>query len=219
MTTMQCHEFERALEQQDARELPADAAAHLNDCVHCQALVADLDAIEAAARQMSLEVEPPERVWQSLRAQLAAEGLIGAEEKVARGGWLAGWLAVFPRPALAGVYLSLLLAAAVLISLQVSRGPVVDSGAKAAQQATDVLNSQLNTVERHTVSAMHRRDPAVTASLQQNLDIVDNAIALCEKSVREDPQSALAREYLYGAYQQKAELLAAMMDRGPMGDE
>ncbi len=211
---MQCHEFEQALEQQEAQQLPADAAAHLNDCVQCRALIADLETIQAAARQMPTEVEPPERVWHSLRAQLAAEGRIRTEEKVAR----AGWLAVFPRPALAGVYLSLLLAAAVLISLQVSRGPVVDSGAKATQQATAVLESQLNTVERRTVSAMHQRDPAVTASLRQNLNIVDNAIALCEKSVRQDPQNELAREYLYGAYQQKAELLAAMMDRGALGD-
>jgi hypothetical protein len=32
--------------------------------------------------------------------------------------------------------------------------------------------------------------------------------------VNEEPQDDLAREYLSGAYQQKAELLSAMMDRG-----
>jgi hypothetical protein len=43
---------------------------------------------------------------------------------------------------------------------------------------------------------------------------VDDFIADCERRVKEEPQDDLAREYLSGAYQQKAELLAAMMDRG-----
>jgi hypothetical protein len=41
---------------------------------------------------------------------------------------------------------------------------------------------------------------------------------MCEKSVREEPQNDVAREYLYGAYQQKAELLAMMVERGALGD-
>ncbi len=212
---MQCHEFEQVLEQQEARQLPADAATHLNDCRQCRALVADLEAIQAAARDLAAaEPEPPERVWISLRAQLEAEGLIRAEEKPAR---RAGWLAILPRPALAGVYLSLLLAAAVLLGTRANL-PQPGVSPVVAQRATAALDSQLNTVEKRTVSALHQHDPAVTASLRRNLDIVDNFIALCEKSVREEPQNALAREYLYGAYQQKADLLAVMMERGAAGD-
>ena len=64
-----------------------------------------------------------------------------------------------------------------------------------------------------------RRDrlPVVTASLHKNLEIVDNYIALCEKSVQEDPENELARDYLYGAYQQKADLLAQISGRGGYG--
>jgi hypothetical protein len=54
----------------------------------------------------------------------------------------------------------------------------------------------------------------VDASLRDNLQQVDDFIADCERRVKEEPQDDLAREYLSGAYQQKAELLAAMMDRG-----
>jgi hypothetical protein len=49
------------------------------------------------------------------------------------------------------------------------------------------------------------------------LDIVDNFIADCEQRVKEQPQDDLAREYLSGAYQQKAELLSALMERGGSG--
>jgi len=54
----------------------------------------------------------------------------------------------------------------------------------------------------------------VDASFRQNLKQVDDFIADCERRVSAEPQDDLAREYLSNAYQQKAELLSAMMDRG-----
>jgi len=47
----------------------------------------------------------------------------------------------------------------------------------------------------------------------RNLQQVDDFIADCERRVNAAPQDELAREYLSDAYQQKAELLSAMMDR------
>jgi hypothetical protein len=35
--------------------------------------------------------------------------------------------------------------------------------------------------------------------------------------VREDPESEIARDYLYDAYEQKADLLAQMTERGVNG--
>jgi hypothetical protein len=40
---------------------------------------------------------------------------------------------------------------------------------------------------------------------------------LCEKSVREDPEDEVARDYLYDAYHQKADLLAQISERGDYG--
>lgn len=216
---MQCHEFELSLEQSAFERLPADAAAHLDDCGQCRALVSDLEAIQAAARQLPAEVNPPERVWVSLRAQLEAENLIrkpvaGDREIAEHPGWFA-WL---PRPALASAFLSVLLATAVLIGVRSDFRRQQYETLREPQPATTLVASQLTAVEHHTVSALRPQNPAITASLRENLDIVDNFIALCEKSVREEPQNQLAREYLFGAYQQKADLLAAMMDRGAVGD-
>ena len=56
-------------------------------------------------------------------------------------------------------------------------------------------------------------DTAVDASFRKNLAIVDQFIVDCEQRVQQEPQDALAREYLYGAYQQKAELLSAIRER------
>jgi len=54
---------------------------------------------------------------------------------------------------------------------------------------------------------------AVDTSFRQNLQQVNDFIADCERRVNATPQDELAREYLSNAYQQKAELLSAMMDR------
>jgi hypothetical protein len=55
---------------------------------------------------------------------------------------------------------------------------------------------------------------AVDASLRQNLRTLNEFIAECEARLKQNPQDQLTREYLNMAYQQKAELLTAMMDSG-----
>jgi len=55
---------------------------------------------------------------------------------------------------------------------------------------------------------------AVDASLRQNLRTLDEFIAECEARLKQNPEDQLTREYLNMAYQQKAELLTAMMDSG-----
>jgi hypothetical protein len=82
------------------------------------------------------------------------------------------------------------------------------------QVATSPLSAELNSAEQTPIAASRDLNPAVTASLHQNLAIVDNYILLCEKSVQEEPQNEVARDYLYSAYQQKAYLLAQIGERG-----
>jgi len=55
---------------------------------------------------------------------------------------------------------------------------------------------------------------AVDASLRQNLRTLNEFIAECEARLKQNPRDQLTREYLNMAYQQKAELLTAMMDTG-----
>jgi len=55
---------------------------------------------------------------------------------------------------------------------------------------------------------------SIDASLRDNLKKVNEFIADCERHLKEQPQDELTREYLSAAYQQKAELLSAMIERG-----
>ncbi|HTR48427.1 MAG TPA: hypothetical protein VMM16_13680 [Verrucomicrobiae bacterium] len=193
-------------------ERPADAEAHVRSCPNCRAVVSDLDAIHETALSMEgADAAPPERIWVSLRVQLEQEGLIRGHERNwvdALRNWIDGALSAVPRPALAGAYLVALIAFSVALA-----GPGYRKFS-ATQVTTGSLNAQLNTAERDTVSSMMSADPVVTASLQKNLAIVDNYIALCEKSVQEEPENEIARDYLYEAYRQKADLLAQMTEGG-----
>jgi hypothetical protein len=221
---MQCHQLEQVLEQQVAGPLPEAAVAHIDTCEACRALTADLDAIHNAAIELGAEeIAAPEHVWISLRKQLEAEGII-QEPRSAPRSMKQGWWFLFQRPALAGAFLSLVLVAASLISYrgnstQMAMHPqfAVEQETSAVPSAESVFKEELLTVGNQSIPGFQKQDAAVMDSIRRNLGIVDNFIDMCEKSVREQPDNEMAREYLYGAYEQKAELLATAMDDSMTG--
>jgi hypothetical protein len=221
MNTSGCNEFLDRLSDWMEGERPSGASAHLRTCGDCRSLVADLAAIQRTASSIAADdPEPSPRVWLAVRAQLEQEGLIRADQPVparTSSSWFDVIFAAVPRPVLAGAYLAALIAAgAALIG---PAGSHVNDARwlSGTENTTQPLSAQLDTAEHDAFAALKHTDPVVAASLQKNLAIVDNYIALCEKSVREDPQDEIARDYLYGAYQQKADLLAQMSDRGDDG--
>ena len=219
MSTTGCNEFVGHLEQWMEGERPTGLQAHLRDCANCRALAGDLEAIREAALASAVpEAEPPARIWVSLRAQLEQEGLIRDGR---RAGWLenlkahlGGTFTILPRPVLAGAYLSAVIAVAVALAAPGVRQPDESRWIAGNESGTQPLRAELASAEQDTISTWQDSNPAVTASLHQNLAIVDNYIVLCEKSVLEDPENEFARDYLYDAYEQKAELLAQMTERG-----
>jgi hypothetical protein len=220
MATITCRDFLKYLEPWMEGERPADAQAHVRACPHCSGIVKELEMIRAEANSWrDSEQEAPERVWTALRAQLVQEGLIRetVTANVAaspRTGWFAGLFPRLPRPVWAGAYLAALIAVAFALSGPVNKRVNEARWLKGTQIATSPLNAQLNFAEQNSNSYVTRSNPVVAASLHQNLAIVDNYIALCEKSVSEDPQNEVARDYLYEAYQQKADLLTQLTERG-----
>jgi hypothetical protein len=83
--------------------------------------------------------------------------------------------------------------------------PLAESGQTLRQE-----EQKLPMVRRADFARMDRAD----TSLRQNLASLNQFIEECRRRLKEDPNDELAREYLSVAYQQKAELLSAMLDRG-----
>lgn len=207
---MQCKDVELVLEQEGIAPLPADARAHLASCSMCQSLVADLRDIVAVAHTFPAELEPPARVWVSLRAQLENEGIIKtpAVAGTERLSWWRGFAELFHGRALATVTVGLLIVAAGVLQIRQPVVQVID-----AHNPFEETARALTEQERGLANMQLASDSLVDTSLRQNLSAVDDFIADCERRVQAEPQDELAREYLSAAYRQKAQLLSAMMER------
>jgi hypothetical protein len=223
---MLCRDVELVVEQEGLAPLPEAARAHVAACNHCQGFVADLAAIVSLAHELPAEVEPPARVWLSLQAQLELEGIIKTPVVSAHGersSWWRGFNDLFRGRALATAAVGLLIVAAGVLQLRQPPNAPLEINASVAgpvwqipfAQTAKVLNEQEIDLRNMQVADMHLASTsAVDTSFRQNLQQVDDFIADCERRVNAAPQDELAREYLSDAYQQKAELLSAMMDRG-----
>jgi hypothetical protein len=207
---MQCKEVEVVLEQQGFVPVPEAARAHLAGCSSCQGLVADLTAIVATAHLLPAEVEPPLRVWTRLRAQLEEEGLIkGAQTRTA---WRRRFSELFGARALATAGVGVLVVAAIVLQMRPPASHPTE--ARNTYENYDDTSLTLSNDEAHLPSMQLAGSSKVDVALRQNLDIVDKFIVDCEQRIKEQPGDELARDYLTGAYQQKAELLSVMMERG-----
>jgi hypothetical protein len=169
-----------------------------------------LTSLVAAAHLLPAEVEPPARVWTAVRVQLENEGII--RNAASRISWWEGFSDLFRTRAMAAATIGLLIIGAIILQTQGPAAPPTE-----ARNSFDETSSVLSIDEAQLSPVQLAGRSVVDASLRQNLDIVDNFIVDCEHRVKEQPQDDLASEYLSGAYQQKAELLSAMMDRQGSG--
>jgi hypothetical protein len=218
MGAANCNAFLEQLDQWMEGERSPAAEAHIRSCAECNNIIADLDSIRDTASSLTGDdPEPSARVWTALRAKLEDEGLInaaGASSSGAAKRWLLETFWLRPRPLLAGAYLVALIAVGFGLSGSSSLQNDSNLWMSRTQRSTQPLSARLAT-EEGTISLMANANPEVIASLRKSLAVIDNNIALCEKSVREEPENEFARDYLYEAYRQKADLIAQVTE----GDE
>ena len=240
---MQCKEIEAVLENEGLSPLPEAVRAHAASCGACSNLIADFSAIISVAETLPAEVEPPTRVWVALRNQLEAEGIIraGAAVRVAEpASWIenlssllrgrrVGLIPAFgswnadPQSALAdggrtmsGGHTGARVLGALIVAETALTAPPITSTEPlgASGQILHQEEQNLPMVQPADFSNQDRAEARVDLSLRQNLKSLNQFIEECRRRLKEDPNDELAREYLSVAYQQKAELLSAMLDRG-----
>ncbi|HXJ06948.1 MAG TPA: hypothetical protein VNH65_17730 [Candidatus Acidoferrum sp.] len=230
---MQCKDIELVLEQEGLEPLPEEARAHLAECHDCRSYVADLTSLVDAARKLPCEIAPPDRIWISLRAQLEEEGIIKSPAEAARAQSVPFWKSIsdfFRSRALATAMVGILLVAATVFQIRRDRiAPVAPPVQTATAEVPPLV--QKNPVPApsegfdRAARALDDQEPVATGmilastspvdiSLRDNLKKVNEFIADCQRHLKEQPQDGLTREYLSAAYEQKAELLSAMIERG-----
>jgi len=258
---MQCKDLELVLESEGLGTLSAEARGHIAECANCQGLLADLHSIVAVAGTLPTEIEPPARVWISIRAQLEAEGLIKEPVETPQAApWWESLRAAFQIRTLAAVAAGVLLVAGTIFfthktpmgqqpvatqrpavqdaqpqqqaaatspapttpapapgTLTAKVHPAVPAPSRSQELApspSETASSTLTQAELSVPDMQLAGNARVDASFRQNLRTLNQFIAECQRHLRQNPQDELAREYLNMAYQQKADLLAAMMENG-----
>jgi hypothetical protein len=224
---MQCKDIELVLEQEGLEPLPGDARAHLAECRDCRNYVADLTSLVDAAKKLPSEITPPDRVWISLRAQLEAEGIIRTPAEIVPAesdSWWPSISAFFRNRVVATALVGILIAAAAVFQIRSDRATPA-TGKSVETPPPEALQEVPSGEFAGTAQALNDQEPVATgmilastspidASLRDNLKKVNEFIADCERHLKEQPKDELTREYLSAAYQQKAELLSAMIERG-----
>jgi hypothetical protein len=70
---MSCTEFQAHLPELIASGEDVSRHPHIQECDLCRALLADLETIAQAARDLFPSVEPPEEVWDKIESALKSE--------------------------------------------------------------------------------------------------------------------------------------------------
>ena len=71
---MSCAEFQAQLPELIGSGMNVSGHPHIQSCDLCRALLADLETIAEAARQLFPAVEPREELWQQIESAIQSEG-------------------------------------------------------------------------------------------------------------------------------------------------
>jgi anti-sigma factor RsiW len=194
----------------------AELQQHLDVCPECRALLEDLEKVRDAAG--SLEVRrPADHVWLQIAGRLRQEGRV--HDRASRPPSAArlqyAWLAI-------AATLVLAVGAAVFMVFErttppgnapssaqsnAGGGDAVQSGVEDLRQAEKLLQSGVAKLKEGMGSDQQALPAETARTLDQNLQILDQAIADSTAALRQDPQNTAARTSLFDALQRKISLL------------
>lgn len=215
-----CSQFEAELEAYMEGDARPFIVSHAHDCAPCGAMLADLQSIREAARNLPME-EPSRVVWANVRARLEAEGAFG----VPVSGWrqIMAWRFLhhaIPMGVMA--FLIFLGSALTLPSTSMQRWGSADEvgDSHAGTQIASAMPtgefgnlahvvSDLETSFRANEASMA---PDLKATYEKSLVSLDGSIQECLDSLQHEPRNTLAHDYLLTAYTRKAEILSSALE-------
>jgi len=215
-----CARFDDELEACLEGEARPFVVSHSQDCASCGALLADLQSIRQAARELPLE-EPSRVVWANVRASLEAEGAFGTP--VSRWRQILSWRVLHHAIPL-GVLAAFVLLGSFLTlpstsmqrwggSDEVAGSPAVAQMASAMPTGEDgALALVVSDLEVNFRSNEASMAPDLKATYEKSLVSLDGSIRECLDSLQSEPGNTLAHDYLLTAYTKKAEVLSSALE-------
>lgn len=197
----------------------AELEMHLAQCDDCRALFEDLQKIHDAAAALPV-IDVPDRAWLQIAGRLRQEGRITEQAPIAsfRRRSIGVWLAAAAALVIAAGTAIVLLVPRTPPATQTATAPAAAPGnatpagsveevqtkVDAAQEQFEKAIAELEKVAKANQQAL---DPGTSATIEKNLNILDDAIAQNRAAVKQEPASVAARETLFEALRQKVSLL------------
>ena len=214
----------------------AELEQHLDECPQCRALAADLKKIHDVAQSLDRPA-PPDRVWLQIAGRLRQEGRVAPPPPLVTRRHHMAMLAVAASLVIAvgaALYLLWPLRQQTHVDPQqtasgqpagapgnVSTGDPVQGVGDEFRLAEQHLQAGIAKLEEAAKAEGSSIDPTTAATLQKNLQIIDQAIAESRAALQSEPQSTPARESLFDALRRKVTLLQdtiALMNQMRKGD-
>ncbi len=205
------------------------AEAHLATCAACRSLLADLTRITGLAASLERRPVPP-AAFATLAARLASEPgwpkPVPQAASHAAPSWT--WLAVAAAlVAVIGSSLWLVARSFSTPETAVVTGngqppDLVQSVEAELALAAEHYEKAISGLEQIANASDSPLDPAVMATLRENLRVIDDAIEESRVALKSQPDSRLAQESLFEAFRRKIGLLQdtiALMNEMRKGDE
>ncbi len=206
----------------------AELEMHLQECEDCRALLDDLRRIHDAGASLEA-LQPPDRVWLQIAGRLRQEGRISETAAGTRPGMSTPRRIGRRQVALLAIAATLVIAVGASLMLlwprtetarppEQAAAPAPATGNPAAVASVEDVENELRQAEQHYEAAISRLqqiastnqdtlDPQVAATLQKNVQVIDQAIAESRAALRSEPTSAPARDSLFEALRQKVTML------------
>jgi hypothetical protein len=198
----------------------AELEMHLVQCDGCRALLEDLRKIHDAAAALPV-IAAPDRAWLQIAGRLRQEGRITEHvpAAVVKRRSVGVWLAAAAAIVIAAGTALVMLVPRTPPATQTAGTPAAAPAGTAApapsveevQTKVDAAQAQFETaiaeLEKVAKANQQALDPGTSATIEKNLNILDDAIAQNRVAVKAEPTSVAARETLFEALRQKVTLL------------
>jgi anti-sigma-K factor RskA len=191
---------------------------HLQSCAGCREGAEDLRALVSDLSALPRKIAPSRDLWPGT-ARVIQERKVSGGRRSGAFAWTPFWMTA---PRLAAAASALIVTAAVLIGLGVRgpvgrptppAGPAAIAAASSAGAPADVAEAeaQFNRATVALLDAIRRRGgdlpPGTLDVIEENLRIVDRAIAETRAAQKRDPSNAELGRLVTASYQMKANLL------------
>lgn len=206
--------MERLSEYLDGELPPAEQAAleaHLETCTDCPAILADLGRVAARAR--AIDVHAPRRdLWPGIAGRIGATP--GRARRIGR-----RWSFSLPQLAAAAVVLMTLSGGAVWLTRPNASAPASSSIAtggspgtapapiNASLRATQSYAAAVADLEQVLAGGRGRLDSTTVRVIEQNLAVIDRAIAQAQRALNADPANLYLNTHLAETMRRKLDLL------------